>query len=143
MRELISSSSPCGTRRIGQTDAFEIGDRVAADGRDGPEIGVTGVNEFFASGEELALGPKGIGRAGLLLGRERLTDAEPGERQPHGGHHAAQALGRIVLRTRGNRSGIKERWHGESSDQGEVPWWRVFGATTRMNGHLRRRPARC
>ncbi len=70
-----------------------VADDPVADGGDGPEGRVGGVQQLLGGREVLALGPEGLGGLGLLVGREGLADAQPGERHAGGGHRGLEPSG--------------------------------------------------
>ena len=80
--DVVLADEPDPRLGVGQADSPPVRDNPAADAGDGLEVRVLGVDQLLAGRQEFALGPERVGGLGLLLGRQGLAGAEPGERQP-------------------------------------------------------------
>ena len=88
--DVVLPDQPDAWLGIGQADSLPEAEHPATHGRDRLERRMPGVEQLFAGRQELALGSERVGGLGFLFRRERLADAEPGERDADRGHRGSQ-----------------------------------------------------
>jgi hypothetical protein len=76
---------------VGETDAPPVRHDPTAGTGHRFEVGMFGVDQLLAGGQEFALGSEGVGSLGLLLRRQRLAGAKPCERQANGSGQGPQS----------------------------------------------------
>ena len=109
--QTIAADEPDSRLGKRQTDAFVVSEHLAPHGSDVLVGGVLGIEQLLAGGQEVALGPERFGGLVALLLGERLSDAEPGEGNPHRSGILAEPLsgrgGRCAVRHGGSHANLR------------------------------------
>ena len=91
--ERVLGQEPYASLREWQRDRAPVARCFRPDGSDGTVSGVLGVEDELACREKFAVGMERSGRRRALFRGEGLTDPQPREGEPDGGHGGAEPLG--------------------------------------------------